>query len=324
MAFEDLSKRPRLTIVTPVYNEAGNLGAFVSETTRILLSRDDVDVRLIFVDDGSSDASWSIIQGVVAASPRFSAVRLSRNFGAHCALAAGFDHVHADADIVATLACDLQDPPDVVVEFVREWRAGANVVWGARRRRDDASWRVACSQALETMLRRYVMPKGSKFQTGSFFLIDKVVLQSLRLMREHSRVTFALVAWMGFEQAKVEYDRPARVNGKSGWTYSQMFNTTYDVLIGFSPVPAKILTMMGFALFGLSMLVIVYLFLTWLFRDVQPGWTGLMATMTLCFGILFVMLGVISEYLHRIFLESKGRPLYFVARTVGGVGTPET
>jgi glycosyltransferase involved in cell wall biosynthesis len=323
MVPEQRSARPRLTIVTPVFNEAGNLETFVTRVSQVLFSREDFDACVLFVDDGSSDASWSMIQDIVARSDRFSALRLSRNFGAHCALAAGFDHVNADAEIVATLACDLQDPPETVIEFIAQWRQGANVVWGARRGREDAGWRMLGSRSLMTLLRRYSMPKGSKFQTGSFFLIDQVVLESLIRMREHSRVTFALVGWMGFEQAVVSYDRPARQNGQSGWTFSKMLSTSYDLLIGFSPVPAKVLTMLGFILFGLSLTVIFYLFLTWLLQDVQPGWTGLMATMTLCFGMLFMMLGVMSEYLHRIFIEAKGRPLYFIARRVGEVGMRE-
>src|SRR5262249_16330316 len=151
----------------------------------------------------------------------------------------------------------------------------------------------------------YAMPRNSRFQTGSFFLIDRVVLDSLLQFREHSRVTFALVAWTGYDQSIVTYDRGPRVGGRSGWTFAKMIAPAYDALIGFSPMPAHLLTLFGFVMLGGSLLVFLYLVTAWLVSDVQPGWTGLMVTMTVCFGILFVMLGVSFEYLFRIFVETK-------------------
>jgi glycosyltransferase involved in cell wall biosynthesis len=312
-------ERPLLVVVTPVFNEAALLEIYAAEVKRVLLERSDIEVRVILVDDGSSDDSWKIISRLVKADDRFSAVRLSRNFGAHVALAAGFDHVAIDADLIATLACDLQDPPETILEFVEEWRRGANIVWGARRSRLEGAWRRAASRVLEIGLRRYAMPRHSRFQTGSFFLIERIVLDSVRQFREQARVTFALVAWTGFDQSIVPYDRRMRTGGRSGWTFAQMLNTAYDVFIGFSPVPAKVLTAFGFVMLITSIVAVFYLVFTWLVHDVQVGWTGLMATMTLCFGLLFLMIGISFEYLYRIFVETKNRPLYFVSQQVGDV-----
>ena len=298
---------PLLVVVTPVFNEATLLGIYAAEVKRVLLGRSDVEVRVILVDDGSTDESWEIIRQLVETDDRFSAVRLSRNFGAHVALAAGFDHVAKDADLIATLACDLQDPPETILEFVQEWRKGASIVWGARRSRSDSHWRRAASRMLEIGLRRYAMPRDSRFQTGSFFLIERIVLDSVRQFREQARVTFALVAWTGFDQATVDYDRRMRTGGRSGWTVAQMLNTAYDVFIGFSPIPAKVLTAFGFVMLVTSIVAVFYLVFSWLVQDVQVGWTGLMATMTLCFGLLFVMIGISFEYLYRIFVEAKDR-----------------
>jgi dolichol-phosphate mannosyltransferase len=310
---------PLLVVVTPVFNEATLLGIYAAEVKRVLLGRSDVEVRVILVDDGSTDESWEIIRQLVETDDRFSAVRLSRNFGAHVALAAGFDHVAKDADLIATLACDLQDPPETILEFVQEWRKGASIVWGARRSRSDSHWRRAASRMLEIGLRRYAMPRDSRFQTGSFFLIERIVLDSVRQFREQARVTFALVAWTGFDQSTVDYDRRMRTGGRSGWTVAQMLNTAYDVFIGFSPIPAKVLTAFGFVMLVTSIVAVFYLVFSWLVQDVQVGWTGLMATMTLCFGLLFVMIGISFEYLYRIFVEAKDRPLYFVSQQVGDV-----
>lgn len=308
---------PQLVVITPVYNEEANLDRYAEVVSDVLLSLPDVDVRILFVDDGSRDISWQKIAALTQASARFSAIRLSRNFGSHLALAAGFDSVGADVDAVAILACDLQDPPAALLEFVRAWRGGADIVWGQRRSRADEGWRRTASNLLETILRRYAMPRHSRFTTGSFLLIDRKVLACLTQFREQSRVTFALVAWTGFNQAVVPYDRQPRLAGRSGWRLGQMFNTAYDVLIGFSPLPAKVITGAGFGMFVVSLFVLVYLLLTWAIGHVQPGWTGMMATMTICFGVLFMMVGVTAEYLHRIFIEAKNRPLYFVADYAG-------
>jgi glycosyltransferase involved in cell wall biosynthesis len=317
-------EHPLLVVVTPVFNEAMLLEIYAAEVKRVLLERSDIEARVILVDDGSSDDSWKVICRLVKDDDRFSAVRLSRNFGAHVALAAGFDHVSNDADLIATLACDLQDPPEIILEFLEEWRKGANIVWGARRSRSEGPWRRAASRLLEIGLRRYAMPRHSRFQTGSFFLIERIVLDSVRQFREQARVTFALVAWTGFDQSIVPYDRRMRTGGRSGWTFAQMLNTAYDVFIGFSPVPAKVLTAFGFVMLITSVVAVFYLVFTWLVHDVQVGWTGLMATMTLCFGLLFLMIGISFEYLYRIFVEAKNRPLYFVSQQVGDVHRRES
>jgi glycosyltransferase involved in cell wall biosynthesis len=318
-------ERPQIVIVTPIYNEEANLDRYAQEVAIHLFSLSDIAVRVLFVDDGSDDRSWKKLTALTQSSASFSAIRLSRNCGAHVALAAGFDHVGDDADAVAILACDLQDPPATILEFIAAWRAGADIVWGERRSRADEGWRSTASRLLEAMLRRYAMPRRSRFTTGSFLLMDRKVLACLKQFREHSRVTFALVAWTGFNQEVVPYDRAKRVAGRTGWRFSQMLNTAYDVLIGFSPTPAKFITSIGLSMFAVSIVVLAYLLLTWAFTRVLPGWTGLMATMTICFGILFMMLGVIAEYLHRIFIETKNRPLYFIAATtVSASGTPES
>lgn len=310
----DRPVRARLVVLTPVFNEAENLQAYCEAVSRVLFSRDDLDAEILFVDDGSSDASWKMIETACALYPRqIKGLRLSRNFGAHLALAAGFDHVRSDADIVATLACDLQDPPETVISFVEKWRNGADIVWGARRTRLDTGWRKVASGLMERVLRRFAMPRGSKFRTGSFLLMDRRVLNCFLQYREHNRVTFALVAWTGFDQSVVEYDRQQRVHGQSGWSFWAILNTAYDVFIGFSPLPAKFLTGLGFSVFLASIMFIIYIMVIWFMRDVQPGWTGIMATLTFFFGLLFMMVGMIAEYLFRIFIETKSRPLYFIA-----------
>ncbi|WP_425905839.1 glycosyltransferase family 2 protein [Nitrobacter sp. TKz-YC02] len=304
----------RLTLITPVFNESPNIDACADAVTRVIFADPEIDGRVIFVDDGSSDDSWAKIETLAQRSSRFSGVRLSRNFGAHYALTAGFDHVEPNQDVVATLACDLQDPPETVLDFILEWRNGADIVWGARRERADSWPRKTASHILNYVLRRYAMPKNSRFRTGSFLLMDRTAFDCFLQYREHNRVTFALVAWTGFNQATVPYDRKARIHGATRWSFGQMLNTAYDVFIGFSPVPAKFVAMLGFTVFTGSILFLLYLLITWSVTDVEPGWTGIMTMMTVLFGLLFMMVGMLAEYLYRIFIETKRRPLYFVSK----------
>jgi glycosyltransferase involved in cell wall biosynthesis len=301
-------------VITPVYNEAANLERYASTVIHAMSRAEDAETRFLLVDDGSGDGSWAMIEKICLQNPAFSALRLSRNFGSHFALTAGMDHVGDDIDVVATLAADLQDPPDVILRFLDAWRNGASIVWGRRRTRRDHGWRRLVSILFENLIRRYAMPRGSKFTTGSFFLADRIVIDCFKQMRETSRVTFALFAWTGFDQAVVDYDRAPRVAGKSGWTFGRMIQAFYDVVMSFSQMPARLLTLIGLTTSMLSGAALVYLIAVWMLSKVQPGWTAIMATMTLFFGILFLMLGVMSEYLYRILLESKKRPLYFVAR----------
>lgn len=306
---------PDITIVTPVFNEQAALPHFAARVSQALLQRNDVRYTVLFVDDGSTDGSWQAIELLCRQSKHFRAIRLSRNFGAHVAITAGIDH--AEGDAVATLPCDLQDPPEVIVEFVARWKGGAQVVWGVRSSRADSWLRRKVSDLFVLLLRRFALPRDSKFATGSFLLIDRAVVDCFRQFREHNRITFALVAWSGFDQDVVLYDRVPRIAGSSGWTLPQLVKTGYDAFIGFSAAPAKLMTLTGALMFLGSLLAVVYLVGTYLVRDVLPGWTGLMVTVTLFFGLLFMMMGMVGEYLHRIFVESTQRPLYFVSRGVG-------
>lgn len=315
MTHDDSVRLRRVTIVTPVYNEEASLHAYRAEVSRVLFARRDVHFEVLFVDDGSADRSWSIIEQFCRESARFKALRLSRNFGAHTALSAGIDHARGDA--VATLACDLQDPPETLLDFVEKWRRGAQIVWGHRRTRAEERWRIWMSSMFFSLIRKYAMPRGSKFTTGSFFLIDRVVADCFRQFREHNRITFALVAWTGFDQDIALYDRQARKAGISGWTFGRMIKAMYDTFIGFSNLLPRLFTVLGAFVFLANIPYTLYLILNYVFFTPLPGWTGLMVALCAFFGLAFLMLGMMSEYLHRIYLETTGRPLYFVARTSG-------
>ena len=313
---------PLVTVITPVYNEEAGLEAYERAAAEVLFRRADVHFQVLFVDDGSRDRSWPMIEAMCARNPRFAGVRLSRNYGAHVALSAGFAHARGDA--VATLACDLQDPPEVVVEFVERWRQGAQIVWGHRRSRADAAWRVAASSAFENVIRRFAMPRGSRFTVGSFLLVDRRVAECFHQFQEHNRVTFALVAWTGFRQDVVEYDRRPRVHGASGWTFKQMIKTMYDTFIGFSFLPIRLMTLLGLVVSVLTVPFAIYLVVGYLTGRPMAGWTSVMLALTVFFGLQFLIMGVVGEYLYRIYAEVVRRPLYFVSDRTPGLSADGT
>jgi dolichol-phosphate mannosyltransferase len=312
---------PRVTIITSVFNEGASLEAFRAEVSRCLFPRLDVYYEVLFVDDGSTDQSWELIERFCEESSRFRGLRLSRNFGAHTADTAGIDQATGDA--LVTLACDLQDPPETVIEFVDKWRGGAQVVWGRRRSRAENRLRVWAVNAFSWVMRTQAMPKGSKVSTGGFFLIDRRVADCFRQFREHNRITFALVAWTGFKQDVVLYDRQARQAGTSGWNFGRMIQAMYDTLLGFSNLLPRFITMLGATIFLISIPLALYLIANYLFSRPLPGWTGTMLALCFFFGVVCLMLGVMSEYLHRIYIETTARPLYFIAQESGSTRVGE-
>jgi dolichol-phosphate mannosyltransferase len=312
---EQPGARRRVTVVTPVFNEEDSLPRYVAAVRSTLLARSDIEFDVLLVDDGSTDRSWALIEQACAADARFRGIRLSRNFGAHIALCAGFDA--ADADAVVVLACDLQDPPDTVLEFLSRWRAGADIVWGHRRQREDRLWRRLVSRVFGALMRRYAMPRGSRFTTGSFLLADRKVVEAVQQMREHSRITFALVAWTGFRQDVVPYDRKRRDAGRSGWTFWRMVLTMYDAFVGFSVLPIRLTTALGMTVSLFNVPLAIYLVTRWWIGHPLPGYTSVMLVLTVFFGVQFLLMGLIGEYLYRIYLEAMQRPLYFVAHRCG-------
>jgi glycosyltransferase involved in cell wall biosynthesis len=302
---------PRIDVITPMYNEEECFDAYIRAVEGILLARTDADYRILLIDDGSSDRTWELMEAKSRSSSRYRALRLSRNFGGHAAVTAGLDY--CDADAITILQADLQDPPETIVSFVEEWRKGAEVVWGHRRSRTDSRSRRWASNIFMTLLRRFAMPQGSKFTTGGFLLIDRKVVECVRQLREHSRLIFGLVAWTGFCQSVVPYDRQQRVAGKSGWSFGRMVIAMYDAFLGFSTALPRMVTILGVLFSIIGVLSAVYFFANAIFAQPLEGWSGIMVTLTLFFGITFFILGTICEYLLRIYRESVRRPLYFVA-----------
>lgn len=302
---------PLVQIITPVYNEEKSLLLYEKAVSDSLISLKDYDFRVLFIDDGSEDESWLIIKDICRRNCRFEGLRLSRNYGSHIAISAGFNNVKGD--VFAVLACDLQDPPTVILEFLEQWETGAKIVWGYRKTRMDDGWRVLSSSIFTSLLRRFAMPRGSKFTSGSFFLIDKEVAECYCSYSEQSPITFALIAWTGFDQSIVEYHRQERIAGKSGWTFGKMLKSIYDTFLGFSAVPIQFITVTGIVVSFIAFALLLYLFYLSLNETPVPGWTSTIFSMSFFFGLQFLMLSLLAEYLARIYKEVLGRPRFFIS-----------
>lgn len=313
--------RPRIAIVVPVLNERDNLRRFYGEVTDVMRSLGDYDWEFVFVDDGSRDGSFELLNLLRADDERVLALRFPRNFGSHIAIAAGIDHCHGDAAVV--LAADLQDPPALIRDFVARWREGFDVVWGARTGRDDSaatSWAIAIFYRL---VRRFAIPSYPKGGTGSFCLISRPVIEAFRQCNERNRLTFGLIAWGGFRETQVPYHRPRRLVGSSSWTLGRMLKSAVDTFVSFSFLPIRAISFLGLAVSFLSFLFGFYIVINklWFGAQVQ-GWTLVMLAVLVLGGVQLVMIGVLGEYLWRILDEARARPLYLIERTLGLSATP--
>jgi glycosyltransferase involved in cell wall biosynthesis len=275
----------------------------------------------LFVDDGSRDGTFAMLTKLSQQDRRIRALRFSRNFGSHVAIAAGIDHCAGDAAVV--MAADLQDPPEVVREFIARWREGYDVVWGARSGRDERGLRPLLTRVFYRLVRRYAIPSYPKTGTGSFCLVSRPVIETFRQCKERNRLTFGLIAWSGFRETQVSYHRPEREAGKSAWTASRLLKSALDTFIAFSFAPIRLITYLGVIVSFLSFAMGFYVLVSKLMHGtVVEGWTSVMLAVLTLSGVQLMMLGVLGEYLGRILEEARARPLYVLERTLGYASEP--
>lgn len=312
---------PTLSIVVPMYNEEEALDGFFSRVQRALQTVTP-SYEIICVNDGSRDLTLARLRAAAEEDPRIKVVNLSRNFGKEIALSAGLDH--AEGDAVIPIDADLQDPPEVIPLMVAKWRAGAKLVLAKRRDRSSDSWlkRLTAGGAywLFSKLTHPRIPQN----VGDFRLMDRVVVDAIKRLPERSRFMKGLFAWIGYEAETVEYDREARSAGETKWNYWKLWNFALDGITSFSSLPLRIWSYLGF---GVSLLAMAYLGWTLLktlvFGIDVPGYTSLLCVMLFFNGISLIGIGVLGEYLARIFTEVKARPLYIVSETIGLEATEE-
>ena len=299
-----------LSVVTPVYNEEENIDEFYS---RVLKATQDLNLELeiIYINDGSHDNTIEIINRQSEKDNRIAVLDLSRNFGKEIALTAGLDYASGDAVIV--IDSDLQDPPEVIPELVKKWRDGNDVVNARRIKRKGEGFLKKITSHIYYRLLFFISDIKIPMDTGDFRLLNRNALDAISQLREKHRYMKGLFAWVGFKQQEIQYEREARYKGKTKWSFFGLFNLAFDGLTSFSILPLRLASTVGFlsALFGFFygvMIIIKKIF----FHEPVVGFTSLVVLVTFFGGIQLLSIGIIGEYIGRIFNETKNRPLYIV------------
>jgi len=301
-----------LTVVVPAYNESEGLREFHRRLAAVFDTL-DLACTALYVDDGSRDDTFEIMQSLRAADPRVGTLKLSRNFGKELAMTAGLDH--CDADAVVMIDADLQDPPELIADFVAKWREGYDVVYGTRSSRaGETALKKMTSSAFYRVMER-LSDKPIPRDTGDFRLMSRRVVDALKLVRERQRFMKGLFTWVGYRQFSLVYDRDPRFAGDTKWNYWRLWNFALEGITSFSSAPLKLATYVGFLSAAVAFLFGVWVFAkALLFGDAVKGYPSLMVVVLFLGGMQLMALGVIGEYLGRTFVESKLRPLYLIDR----------
>ncbi len=314
--------KPEISVIFPVFNERENLETLVSRVDPVLTQVSNGNFEVVFVDDGSRDGSAEMLDGISGGDNRHKVIHFSRNFGHQAALQAGLDA--ATGRCVVLMDADLQDPPELVASFMEKWREGYEVVYAVRKRRKEGLLkRMAYSVFYRTM--RWIAEIDTPLDAGDFCLMDRRVVDTLVALRERNRFLRGLRSWVGFRQAGIEYERSARNAGEPKYTLRKLIGLAISGYVGFSSMPLRLAAWLGVTTatvgFGLGVWAILSKLLN---PNVPPGWASTAAVIFFIGGLQLTMLGVIGEYLGRVYEEVRMRPLYIVSSRVGFADSPST
>ncbi len=310
-----------LSVVSPIYNERESVDELVRRLTLALSGLGEYEI--VLVDDGSTDGSWGSLCTLAAGDGHLRLLRLSRNFGHQIALTAGLDAARGDA--VVLIDGDLQDPPEVIPQLVDRWREGFDVVYAVREQRDGESrLRLAAIDIFYRLFRR-ISATDIPADTGDFRLLSRRAVDSLARMPERARYLRGMTSWIGFRQTGVAYRRDARFAGSSKYPLGKLIRLAADGITSFSVAPIRLLTRLGVAMLVFCLGVLAWtLYVRFFTHNAPPGWTSLLAVILLLGGMQMLGIGIVGQYIARVFEETKQRPLYFVAETIdAGVLTLE-
>lgn len=310
-----LQQALKYSVVIPVFNEEENLPAIYKRLITVMESLDG-PFEIVFVNDGSRDRSYDVVLRLHEKDPRVKILDFSRNFGHQIAITAGLDHAQGEAVII--MDADLQDPPEVIPKLVEAWKSGSGVIYAVRTSRKGEGlfklWTASGFYRLLKMLSNIEIP----MDTGDFRLLDTKVVQALRDIRERHRFVRGLTSWVGFKQTSVPYEREERLSGETKYSLWKMIKFAVDGITSFSHLPLRLVTFLGFFCFGLSVGVGCWALYIKLFTDAAIlGWTSLIGIILFLGGAQLLALGIIGEYLGRVFDEVKNRPLYVLRKTHG-------
>ena len=300
-----------ITLLIPVYNEESVLPQLFKRLDEFTKNTPNYQFEFLFINDGSTDKSFSIIAEQSKKDSRISYINLSRNFGKEIAMIAGTDHVKSDALVI--IDADLQDPPELIQEMISYWEDGYDDVYARRNNRQGETWlKKKTSQWYYRILQKSTnIP--IQVDTGDFRLLDSRCIEALQKFRESQRNTKAIFSWIGYKQKEIFYNRDPRLAGQTKWNYRKLLNLAIDGITSFTTAPLRMATIFGFIISFIAFIWIFYLLVRPLFGvSTGAGYSSLMAVILFLGGVQLLSLGIIGEYVGRIFIETKNRPLYLI------------
>lgn len=311
---------PVLSVVVPVYYNQETLVELHQKLDDISRLIPDLKFEFVFVDDGSGDRSFAVLQGLAARDARVKVIKLSRNFGSNIAILAGM--AHASGDAVAFVAADLQDPPEMLLEMIKAWREGEKVIFAVRQGRDDPFVSRLFANLFNTLFHRLVLSNAPPSGVG-FFLVDRQVSDIVVRCEEKNAHLINLIIWLGFHPRTLLYNRSVRLRGKSRWTFSRKVKYAIDTFVAFSYLPIRLASLSGVILALIGVMAIAYVIFARLFLNVYvEGWASLMVVLLIVSGMQNAILGVLGEYLWRNLDQTRKRPLFVVDTVIKGAAEP--
>ncbi len=313
LLFNFIKMKKLISIVTPFFNEESSVEFYFKNLEETLSKITDINFEIIAVEDGSSDKTYEILTKIAAQKNNLKIIKLSRNFGKEVALTAGLDNANGDA--VIPMDCDLQDSPNVIPKMIKKWQEGYKIVLAQRTNRKDPFLKKITATFFYQLASK-VMDKGLPKNVGDFRLLDKVVVQEIRKMREKNRFMRGIFSWVGYETAIVKFERGQRFGGKTKYNYASLIKYALDGIFSFSTFPIRVITYFGLLIAMSSFLYGAVIICAKIFFDKGiPGYSSIMSVVLFLGGMNFIFIGIIGEYVGRIFNEVKDRPLYIVEET---------
>lgn len=307
----------KISILIPTYNEQEVLKPLYDRLTKLADNNHQYDFEFLFVNDGSRDKTLDIIKGYTADDNRVAYVSLSRNFGKEIAMAAGLDNITGDATVI--IDADLQDPPELIPKMIKYWEKGYDDVYAKRNSREGETWFKKTSSSMFYRILQKSTNIPIQIDTGDFRLLDRHCVEALRQIRESQRYTKGMFSWIGYKKKEITYDRDPRAAGQTKWNYRKLFNFAIDGITSFTTAPLRISSILGFVVsLTAFVFIIVIIVKTALFGEAVAGYPSLMAVILFLGGLQLLSLGIIGEYIGRIFNETKKRPLYFIQESHNG------
>jgi glycosyltransferase involved in cell wall biosynthesis len=312
--------RPLISVVMPAYNEAANVSAMHEALSVTLSGYPSFDWEFVFVDDGSTDNTFELLEQANSIDPRVKVIRLSRNYGSHIGAAAGLRFASGDATLI--MAADLQDHPREIPRLVERWCEGFDVVWAIRSQRSDGKLDIFLSHVFAAMIRQVALPNHPRAGTVGFCLIDRKVIDALNRFPERNRMIFGLILYSGFRQTYLTYDRQERHSGHSKWPFRSKVKLTLDTVVSFSAMPLRFAAVIGIITAFVSLTFAGYLVIYRLVDDefTVPGWTSIIVIVFILSGLQLTVLGMLGEYLWRALEDARERPIFLVRSLLGHFG----